>query len=758
MTSCIAGRAVELLWYNISVKRDTESAPAARAARAPAGIGSAHPFPHTPTAMNRTLLALCIAAAFAAPLPLIAADADAPLPASDAAPPDGTATPADGTPHHDEQLEAVVVRASPLRQTSDQVIAPVAVLSGAELDDARSATLGAVVARLPGVQTTYFGPGVGRPVVRGLDGPRVGVLNDGMAASDVSNVSQDHAVTLEPFLANQIEVLKGPRTLLYGPGAIGGVVNVADGRIPESAPANGATGRAEINGDSVSHGGTGMARLDAGGSNYALHIDGLYRETQDYDTPEGVLENSAVKTRSGAIGGSVFGDWGFLGASVSRFLTDYGVPNGTHSHDHEHEHEHAAGGDDEHEEENVTIGMRQTRYDVKGGLQNPFAGIETLRFGFARTVYDHTEFENGQTGTQFFADTNEARLELVHAPLAGWRGAFGVQGTNRHFDAIGEEAFVPPTRSDNLGLFLTEQREWDRLTLELGARVDRTRLDPTAVAPHDHEHEHAHDEDDHPIGKRDFTSTSFSFGAGWRLADAWHLKLNLDRAQRAPAEEELFADGAHVATSTWEIGNAQLGKETSNQAELGLHYHSEFVEAKLAAYLNRFDDYIYLADTGTEEDGLPVREWTQANARFHGLEAEATFHLARGPAGHWDLRVWGDTVRARLDDGGGNLPRIPAARFGSSIHWSNDLMRASLGVVRYFDQDRVTAYETPTDGFTLVDANVAWTVHSSDRTSVELFANGSNLTNQTARLATSYIKDVAPLPGRSVVFGVRAFF
>ncbi len=708
--------------------------------------------------MNRTFLVLSIAAALAA-APLHAADAADAADATAAADETADSAAAEGR-HHDEQLEAVVVRASPLRQSSDQVIAPIAVLSGAELDDARTTTLGGVVATLPGVQTTYFGPGVGRPVVRGLDGPRVSVLSDGMGAADVSNVSQDHAVTLEPFLADQIEVLKGPRTLLYGPGAIGGVVNLADGRIPESAPANGATGRAEINWDSVSDGGTGMARLDTGGTHYALHVDGLYRETGDYDTPEGMLENSAVKTRSGALGGSTFGDWGFFGASVSRFMTDYGVPNGTHDHDHDHDHAQALTGDDGHEEENVTIGMRQTRYDIKGGFNSPFAGIETLRVAFARTVYDHTEFENGLTGTQFFADTNEARVELVHLPLAGWRGAFGLQGTDRHFDAIGEEAFVPPTRSSNLGLFLTEQRDWDRLTLEWGARVDRTKLDPAAVE-HDHDHDHGDgddDHDDHAIGRREFTSTSVSLGAGWRLSDAWHLKLNLDRAQRAPAEEELFADGPHVATSTWEVGDAHLDKETSNQLELGLHYHSEFVEAKLAAYVNRFDDYIYLADTGSEEDGLPVRQWTQADARFHGLEAEATFHLARSPAGHWDLRVWGDTVRARLDDGGGNLPRIPAARVGSAIRWNNDLVRASLGAVHYFDQDRTAAYETSTAGFTLVDANVAWTVHSDDRNSVELFANGSNLTNQTARLATSYIKDVAPLPGRSVLFGVRAFF
>ncbi|HVH34352.1 MAG TPA: TonB-dependent receptor, partial [Tahibacter sp.] len=224
-----------------------------------------------------------------------------------------------------------------------------------------------------------------------------------------------------------------------------------------------------------------------------------------------------------------------------------------------------------------------------------------------------------------------------------------------------------------------------------------------------------------------------------------------------PAEEELFAHGPHVATESFEVGLPTATKETSNQFELGLHFHSDFVDAKVSGYVNRFNDYIYLADTGEIEDDLPLRQWSQADARFHGFEGEAVFKLSEGPAGHYDLRVWGDTVRAKLDDGG-NLPRIAPARAGVDLKWSADAWRASVGAAHYFEQDRTAAFETTTPGFNLVNAHLSYTLESSDTTSWELFADGTNLTNQTARLSTSYIKDKAPLPGRAIAFGVRAFF
>jgi len=680
--------------------------------------------------IHRLALAVCASLALST-LQARAAPADV----SGAATADGAA--ADGTPPPEaersgakpkvdrETLPTVVVNAMPGQQQADQVVAPVSVLSGAELDEARAGTIGQTVSNVPGVQTTSFGQGVGRPVIRGFDGPRVSVLSDGLGSEDVSNVSQDHAVTVEPFLADQIEILKGPSTLLYGSGAIGGIVNVVDGRIPSVVPADGVSGRVQVGYDSVSDGNSEAFRVDAGGNGFAVHADGLSRRDHDYDIPGETLPNSYVHTNAGAIGGSAVGDWGYLGLSVSRYLDTYGNP--------------AEAGDAVTGEAPVHLQMAQTRYDLKGAINAPFAGIDKLELSVGHTDYQHIEFDGDVPGTTFTNDANEGRLLLTHAPLAGWLGAFGVQAFHRDFAAVGDETFVPPTSTRGLGLFVTERRDFGALDVDLGARVDRQSSTPDGG------------------DERDFHPYSVSAGLAWRIDDAWHVTLNLDRAQRAPAEEELFANGPHDASATFEVGDPQLRKETANQAELGLHWHGERVDAKVAVYANHYDDFIYLADTGRVEDDLPVRDWSQANARFHGGEAEATVHLAANASGHYDLRIWGDTVRATLEDGG-NLPRIPAARAGSELSWHDDRWRASVGATHYFAQDDTAAFETSTAGFTLVNAHVAWSFYANDRSSWEAFLDGNNLADQTARLSTSLIKDAAPLPGRNVSIGIRAMF
>lgn len=629
----------------------------------------------------------------------------------------------DNAPPPADTLPDVVVNASPLRQSADDIITPVTVLSGAALDDAKAATLGETVSREVGVQTTAFGAGVGRPVIRGLDGPRVGVLANGLGSGDVSTVSQDHAVAIEPFLADQIEVLKGPSTLLYGSGAIGGVVNVVDGRIPTALPANGFSGRAELRGNSVSDERTGMARVDAGAGAFAFHVDAAWRDAGNYEIPGGTLANSFVETKNGAAGASWIGDRGFVGVAVSRFLDHYGNP--------------AEPGDAE--EAGVTLSLAQTRYDLKAELRDPLPGFAALRVSAGHVDYRHTEFEGDEVGTIFLNRANEGRIELVQNETGGWLGAFGVQFIDRSFEAIGEEAFIPQTATRGLGVFALQQRSFGAFTLEAGARVDRQSSDPADGV------------------ETRFTPLSLSLGGSYRLSEHWHLTANLDRAERAPAEEELFSNGPHVATNAFEIGDRGLAEERANQVEIGLHFHSDRVEAKLAAYANRFDDYIYLVDTGEFEDGLAVRQWSQADAKFHGLEGEAKFVLAENALGRFDLRLWGDTVDARLRDGG-NLPRIAPARTGIDVGWTADAWRARVGAAHYFRQDEVTEFETETPGFTLVNAHLSHTISDSGGTDWEVFVDANNLTNATARLATSYIKDLAPLPGRSFAFGVRALF
>ncbi|WP_206859765.1 TonB-dependent receptor [Lysobacter changpingensis] len=692
--------------------------------------------------------------------------------------------------HQPKDLAGVEVKATPLVGTAEDLVRPVEILAGARLDEVKANSLGETVGKLPGVQSSYFGPGVGRPIVRGFDGARVQVLSDGLGSGDVSTVSVDHAVSIEPFLADQIEVLKGPATLLYGSGAIGGAVNVVDGRIPEAVTDEPLQGRAELRGNTVNDERTGMFRMDgtSASGNVVFHIDGLHRETGDYDIPgypesrrlmeeegetpdpseKGTLPNSFVRTDAGALGVSWIGERGFIGVGASLFDTRYGVPAGAHEHEHEEDHEHEGEEEEAHEEEGpVTIGMTQHRYEVRGGLDD-LGAFKSLRAKVARTEYTHTEYEGEETGTVFDNTSTEARVELVHKPLFGWDGAIGAQWAQRDFEAIGEEAFVPPSKGNDAGVFWLGERNFGPVKTELGARVDRNKIDVNeaeAIGP-----------------DRDFHTTSLSAAFKWDINEAFHLSFGLDRAQRAPTAEELYSNGLHVATSSIELGTPTMDEETANRAEIGLHWHGGPFKASASIYHVKYDDFIYLADTGVVEDGSPVRLWTQDDARFNGAEAEVDWNFADNASGSWNLRVFGDMVRGELTGSGtrevafavphgdhshdytaqlargGNLPRIAPHRVGGEVRWELGDWRASLGAVRYARQDDVAAYETETPGYTLVDAHIAWHRDTPAGNAWEVFLDGSNLLDEEARVHTSFLKDVAPLPGRGVGFGVRAFF
>jgi iron complex outermembrane receptor protein len=656
------------------------------------------------------------------------------------------------------QLDEIEVSADPLRRSRDQLLQPVEVLNGAELDRRRANTLGETLDRELGVQNSFFGPGSGRPIIRGLEGARVQVLNDGIASQDVSTVSVDHAVTIDPFVAEQIEVIKGPAALLYGSGAIGGAVNVVDGRIPTEVPEGGATGRAQLYADTVADTVGGAARLDAGNGPLLFHVDAFYRDSDDYEIPgfasaepdadeeRGLVENSALETQGGSVGLSFVGDRGYIGLALSTFETLYGVPG--HSHEH-HEHEETAAlprlalakdGDEEEEEEEgpVRLDLEQTRWDVAAGLQTDIAALSKLRLRMGYTDYEHTELEGDEIGTEFDNEQIDWRVEAEHAAIGAWRGVYGFTYSDRDFSAIGEEAFVPPNQTDNWALFLVETAEFGSWNLEAGMRYESqdTKVDDGRSADHD--------------------VVSFALAGRYAFDDNWSGLIRFDRAQRAPTAEELYSDGPHVATATFEIGDPNLDEETTQQFELGLHFDSDLFHAEINAYYNDFKDFIYLADTGLEEDELPVRQWTQADARFHGIEALLRYHIGETAYGHFDLTARTDYVRARLQDGG-DLPRIAPARFALALDWTHQGWSGGLELKRVSEQDRTAEFEERTKGYTLLGADLAWSFDWG-RQNVELFLQGRNLTDREARVHTSLVKERAPLPGRNLVFGVRSFF
>lgn len=712
---------------------------------------------------------------------------------------------------HDQprHFDQVIVTATALPNTVNTLLRPVEVLAGERLDEAKQNTLGESLSRLTGVQSSYFGPGVGRPIIRGLDGARVQVLSSGLGSGDVSTLSGDHAVSIEPFLANQIEVLKGPATLFYGSGAIGGAVNVLDGRIPEGHTLQPFQGRAELRADSVNAGRTGMLRLDGTSeTGLVFHFDALHRESGDYRIPgsaerhglhedddhddhdeheliTGRLPNSALRTSSAALGVSWVGQRGFIGAGHSLYSSRYGIPGHAHGDD-DHGHGHGHDHDDEHAEHgDVRIVLDQRRSELRAGL-NDLGAFETLRFKLADNTYTHTEFEGRHVGTVFDNNTREVRLELVHRALGAWRGALGVQAQQRNFKAVGAEAFVPPNRGRDIGLFYVADAHFGAISTELGLRHDRNRIntDAHALAPN-------------RALSRNFSTTSGSAALRWDVSDALRFTLGLDRAQRSPSAEELYSNGLHVATGAIEVGNDAMRIETANRVELGARWHSPLVTLAASAYLTRYSDFTYQTavtdlrcpghascreDAVLYDGGKRVHVWAQGDARFHGVEAEAEFHIIDRDNAHLDLRVFGDMVRGRLSDdaaeqrqivifhgnhvhrrnvaigGSGNLPRIAAPRAGAELRWASDHWRANVGAVRYFAQNRVAQNERTSPGYTLVNANLTWHHDTAAGNAVEVFVDGSNLLNAEARPHTSFVKDLAPLPGRGFGAGVRVFF
>lgn len=656
------------------------------------------------------------------------------------------------------------------------LLAGTSVLAGTELDQSIRAQIGDTLTALPGVSATSFAPGASRPVLRGFQGERIRVLTDGIGAIDASNTSADHAVTIDPITAYRVEVLRGPAALLFGSQAIGGAVNVFDRRIPVEVPDE------PVHVDAVtSYGSAADEWSIAGGvdfpltSKLVLHVDGSYRESDDLDisgftlspalraeqleiveeeTEEGNLDeaaeaqeladlrgtvpNSATETWTAGAGLAWIDSWGSIGASISFFDTNYGVPArpGAEHHDEEGEEEEG----EEEEEGPVTIGLEQVRADLRGELLTGGGFFERIRVRLGYSDYTHTEFEGDEVGTLFFVEGLEGRLELVQSDQDGWRGVIGGQIYVRDFDAIGAEAFVPRNETEQVGIFTLQEFTFDQLGLELAGRFEHTNVSAPGLAI-----------------ERSFDSFSIAGGLHYDFDSGVRIGANLSRAERAPAAEELFSDGPHIATQAFEIGNPNFTTEKSIGFEAYIRGDVGGVNFAVTGFVNWFDDFIFDADTGLEEDDLPVFQYFQRDATYYGFEAEISATLAETGVFQINADAVADYVRASIDNGGGPVPRIPPFRLRGGLEAQSDRFDARAEVEWVAEQDRVAAFETPTDDFALVNASIAWRPWGRAN-GTAIFASVNNIFDVNARRHASFTKDFVPLPGRDFRVGARLRF
>lgn len=586
----------------------------------------------------------------------------------------------------DSAIENVVVTAHVLTTSTLESTTPVSVISERELRKNQAATLGDVLQSSPGVHTSYFGPVSSTPIIRGTDGPRVKIVQNGLDASDVSRVGADHNVAVDVSTAYQVEVLRGPATLQYGTGAIGGVVNVVDNRIPRYVPDE-LEGEVEARYESVSDERFAKVDLNAGSGNWAFHIDAFDRDTENYEIPgfaeaepdedeaPGELPNSSIDTTSVTTGVSYVADDGFIGLSFQKLENLYGLPGHSHGHGDEHEDEHEEEeehGHEEGEEEIVNLDVDMSRYQLVGELNSPFEGFSNLKFSSGYTDYEHTELEGGAIGTTFKNETWESRLSLEHRPIDEWHGVLGFHYANSDYEAIGEEAFTPPSETDSISVFLIEEKKFGDLSAQFGIRYDYTKITPISEFEveldihgeeehhdeHDEDHdEHEEDHDEHDeehdeheeehvqhldfmLDEQSFSSLSLSAGLNWAYQEGRSLSVSLSRSERAPSAAELFSAGAHLATQSYEIGalfdldddgdlslrSGDVNEEVSTNIDVTLRKFDGDWGYSISLFYNQVDDYLYLANTGFEAFAGHEDE--------HGHEEEHDEHEEEHEEGH----------------------------------------------------------------------------------------------------------------------------
>lgn len=652
---------------------------------------------------------------------------------------------AQSAPEAPAELGDIIVTGAPYGISQRASVIATDVVDEQTLATAPAASLGDMLSGRPGIRSTDFAPGASRPVIRGLSGPRVQVLTNGIGLIDASSVSPDHAVATDPAEANRIEIIRGPATLVYGGSAIGGVVNVLDDRIPTEIPEGGVSGVVSTQASSVDDGRSAFGRVTVGSGNFAFNVDGVKRKTDDYDIPApaisarraaaeglaredtGTQPNSYTDLEAWGVGGSYIGDKGFAGVSYKNTDSEYGTVA----------------------EESVFIKLNQKRWDARGEYRFDSGPFSALRGSYGHADYTHTEFEAvGEPGTIFNSDGWEGRADLIQRERNGWNGAVGVQALSRNFEAIGEEAFVPSVKIDELGLYTVQRLDLGNHGFEGGLRYDRRELSGT------------------PIGgasevTREFDNWSASAAAFIRPTAGLFLGLSLAHNERAPSEVELFADGVHIATAAYETGDLTLNSEKVTTLEGTAHYDRGRFTGDLHVYHSWYNGFIDERPTGNqfyfeeEDEFFPIYRFVQTDAKFYGFELEGAYALWQDGDRKLSLEGAADYVHAQTDFG--PAARIPPYSVTGRLAWTSTRFDASAEVRHVGEQDRVAnEFELPTDDYTLVNASVA--VRPFAQQNVTLFAEARNLTDEEAREHVSFLKDIAPLPGRNLRVGVAYRF
>jgi iron complex outermembrane receptor protein len=627
--------------------------------------------------------------------------------------------------HHED----VVVSAGAYARSSAETAQPVDVIDGTELQSVVQPTLGETLSKQPGITSTSYSPGTSRPVVRGIGGDRIRILQDGVGVGDASNVSEDHAVTTNPLSAERIEIVRGAATLLYGSNAVGGVVNVLDNRIPDHVPDHPVEGSVEVRYGSAADDRAGAVSLDGGHGHFTWHLDGFDQGTGDVSTPVGDLANSDSDSSAGSAGVSWVSNQAFLGVSYSRFDTTYGIPT----------------------DEMISIDMGQNRYDLAGEYRPTSGFLQAIRYRIGSTDYQHAEIESdGAIGTQFFNDSWEGRVEFPHRQAGPFKGAFGVQLSSRDFEAVGEEGFVPPTTTDNRAAFVFEEIGSGKVTFEAGARYESqdNTASSTELFPD-------------PGPDRSFGGLSGSGAFVWKPKESAWVSLTLSRTTRMPTAEELYANGPHAATFQFQVGDPTLGEEKSLGLDLSLRKRGGVVSGELNLFANRYDGFIFLGPTGAfvDVDGelFPEFRFAQVDSEFRGGEIHVDVELLHRDPHHLQLELGADSVRAEVTNTNDPLPRIPPRRESAGIRYQGPHFWGLLEVRRTERQDRNADFETPTDGYTWFNAILGYRIVAG-RTVHDIVLRGNNLSDELARNHVSPLKDFVPLPGRDVNASYRLTF